>query len=80
MASFEDNTQVFIIRIWVERREIEGAPTEWRGVIEHIPGGQRRYLKDLGDILVFIRPYLKSIGVNVGAGWRMRQWLKRWTR
>jgi hypothetical protein len=77
MALFEDNTQVFIVRVWLERREIEGAKVKWRGVIEHVPSGERRYLKDLDDILVFIRPYLKGMRVNFGVDWRLRQWLKR---
>ena len=55
MASFEDNTQVFIVRVWLERREIEGVAAEWRGVVEHVPSGERRYLKDLDDLAVISR-------------------------
>jgi hypothetical protein len=58
MALFEDNTHVFIIRIWFERREIEGATEEWRALIEHMPSGHRRYLKDLDAILNFMALYL----------------------
>jgi hypothetical protein len=66
MMLFEDNTHVFIVRIWFERREIEGATEEWRAVIEHMPSGRRRYLKDLGTILDFIASYLlKERNVNL---------------
>jgi hypothetical protein len=80
MALFEDNTQVFIVRVWLERREMEGAKVEWRGVIEHVPSGERRYLRDLEDILAFIVPYLGGVGVKFDLCWRMRQWLRRWKR
>ena len=65
MAAFEDNTQVFIVRIWYEPRHTEQAPDEWRGVIEHVPSGERRYLKDLNHIIAFIIPYLKVIQTNI---------------
>jgi len=58
MKLFEDNTQVFIIRIWFERREIEGAAEPWRGVIEHMPGGQRCYVTETSAILDFMASYL----------------------
>jgi hypothetical protein len=58
MKLFEDNTQVFIIRIWFERREIEGAAEPWRGVIEHMPSGGRCYVTETGAILDFMTSYL----------------------
>ena len=54
MKLFEDNTHVFIIRIWFERREFEGVAEPWRGVIEHIPSGQRHYVKEIDTILNFM--------------------------
>jgi len=52
----EENTHVFIVRIWCERREIEGRMPTWRGMIEHVPSGERRYFKDLDEIHGFIAP------------------------
>ena len=52
MLLFEDNTHVFIVRIWLEPREIEGAEPERRGVIEHLPTGARRYIRDLKEIII----------------------------
>jgi len=66
MQLFEDNTCVFIIRIWFEPRSIEGAAELWRGTIIHIPTGKRRYVKDLGDITTFMRPYLEERKANMG--------------
>jgi hypothetical protein len=58
----ESDTQVFIIRIWFERREMQGALPKWRGVVEHLGTGQRFYLEDLAEIAAFIRPYLEAKG------------------
>ncbi len=77
MTLFEDKTHVFMVRIWLERREIEGASTEWRGVIEHVTSGERQYLKDMDDITAFIAPYLEQMGVRFRKRWRLRLWLKQ---
>ena len=77
MTLFEDKTHVFMVRVWLERREIEGAGAEWRGVIEHMTSGERRYLNDLEDITNFIAPYLTEMGVKFAPYWRLRRWLKR---
>lgn len=68
---FEDNTYVFTVRIWLEPREIEGASPEWRGVVEHVPSGKRRYIQALDDIPPFIAPYLEAMGVNISNQWSM---------
>jgi hypothetical protein len=77
MNSFKEYTQVFIVRVWREPRERKGARPEWRGVIEHVPDGERCYVRDLDDISTFIAPYLEMMGVRFGFGRRVRTWLKR---
>ena len=67
MKLFEDNTHVFIIRIWFERREIEGAAELWRGVIEHVPGGRRCYVNDIDAISDFLASCLLEDG-NASSG------------
>ncbi|MCP4623543.1 MAG: hypothetical protein GY850_08435 [bacterium] len=57
MKSFDENTHSFIVRIRLEPRELEGAEPELRGEIEHVASGKVRYLKDLGEIAIFIAPY-----------------------
>lgn len=74
MGSSEKNRQVFIIRIWREGRDIEGASPAWRGEIESTQTGERRYLKNLDDILAFIAPYLERMGVRLDLRWRVKQW------
>lgn len=83
MTLFEDNTRVFIVRIWLERRDIESATVEWRGVIEHIGpdndkiDNEKHYFNSLDDIATFIAPCLEVMGVELGLFWRAKQWLKQ---
>lgn len=76
MKSFEDNTHAFIVRVWLEPREIDGATPEWRGVIEHVPSGERRYLKDLSEAEMFIAACLKVICPERSKNKRSRHWLE----
>ncbi len=65
MGSNQESTHVFVVRIWREDREIEGAAPQWRGSIEHVRDGQRRYVKTLSKVIEFIVPYLEAMGVDV---------------
>ncbi len=76
-SSFENNTQVFIIRIWLERREMDCAAPVWRGVIEHMPSGERHYMKDLDDIMIFAMPFLEGIGIKPTLFWQVKRGLNR---
>lgn len=81
MAFYEVNIHSFIIKIWLEETVEEAGRAIWRGHITHVPSGERRYLKDLDDIAVFITPYLEGMGVKFGLRWRLKMWFKRvWAR
>lgn len=69
--------QSFIIKLWIEKASEQGGAANWRGYITHVPGGERRYLKDLSEITAFITPHLQGLGVRVGVWWRVRSWLGR---
>ena len=60
----EDNAAAYIVRVWLEHREVEGAALEWRGSIEHVASGRTKYLTDLEELATFIRPFLKAMGVS----------------
>ena len=60
----EDNTTAYIVRVWLEQREVEGVPVVWRGCIEHVASGRTKYLTDLDEIARFIRPVLEAMGVS----------------
>ncbi len=48
---------------------------EWRGVIESTVDNERRFLKSLEDIIIFILPYLKKMGVKLELNRQFKQWL-----
>ena len=83
MKSFEENTHAFVVRVWLEPRELEGAQPEWRGVIEHVPSGERLYIKDLEEVVSFIGSYLPSTKEERRKP-RLAQewfgWVKAWTK
>jgi hypothetical protein len=54
----------FIVKVWVEEPAHGADRPNWRGHVTHVPGGERRYLKDLGDIVDFIAPYLEQIALR----------------
>jgi hypothetical protein len=54
MRSFEDHVHSFVIRVWQEPREIEGAGPEWRGRIEHVQSGEGVYFRSLDKLVEFI--------------------------
>lgn len=43
----------FVIRLWVERRDMVGAP-EWRFRVQHVQSGEGLYVRTLGDLLTFV--------------------------
>jgi hypothetical protein len=57
----------FIVKVWIEGPAQGVDRANWRGHVTHVPGGERRYLKDLGDIIDFIAFYLEQIGLGVDA-------------
>jgi hypothetical protein len=76
--SYESNTHPFIVKIWLEETAEEAGRATWRGHITHVPSGEQRYLQDLDDILTFIAPYLKGMGVKPGPFLEIRLWWRRW--
>ncbi len=60
----EDNAAAFIVRVWLEHREVEDAPITWRGSIEHAASGKVKYLTNLNDLAQYIRPFLEAMGAH----------------
>lgn len=59
MAQAQDSNQhLFIVRIWTDPEHTP--PALARGLIEHVPSGERQYFKDLGDIQGFVSRQLAS--------------------
>jgi hypothetical protein len=60
----DDETQVFIVRLWRERREIEGARPVLRGTVEHVASGERRSIRNMDDVTAFVQPYIEAMDTN----------------
>jgi hypothetical protein len=74
---FKAKTQVFILRFWLEPREIEGTQQFWRGMIEIVPTGDRHYFTRIDEIPRLIRPYLKYHGIGGDQRKSIWQWLRQ---
>ena len=64
MRSAKDTTRAFIVRIWVEPREIMDAEPKWRGVIEQVEDGKRVYFDRLDKMRSYFDEYLREIGIR----------------
>ena len=48
----------FVVKVWFEPREAgEG---QWRGVVQSLDDGRRRYFTDLSDAVAFLRTAMAS--------------------
>jgi hypothetical protein len=48
----------FIIRIMVEPGEQSGAHVEWKGMVQYVTSGERRYFRNINDIPMLIQRIL----------------------
>jgi hypothetical protein len=64
MSLLGDRTASFILRIWREPGELGEAGSEWRGSIEHVGSGRRKFFRELDVILKFLRPHIEAIGID----------------
>ena len=76
MIQPEHLTESFVVRIWLEPREIADAQPEWRGVIEHVASGKRKYILDLDNIVVFMAEYMQGWGVKPKSWALLRQQMR----
>jgi putative component of toxin-antitoxin plasmid stabilization module len=65
MKSSKDSAHAFIVRIWMETRELKDAEPIWRGVIEHVGSGARIYFDKLEQIAIHVMPYLEAMGIKL---------------
>ena len=63
MNAIEENNHAFVVRFWLEPRELENANPIWRGVIEHVTSGRKIHLKNLEEVKQFIMEYLPDTAV-----------------
>jgi hypothetical protein len=70
----ESKVHSFIVKLWFEDETQRKGMGGWHGHITHVPSGERRYLKELEDIVAFIRPYIGELDRTVTS--KIRRWLK----
>jgi hypothetical protein len=58
MPTTNPSVFAFILRFWPEHREIDGAVPVWRGVIEHVPTGERQYFEKVDELPGILKHYL----------------------
>lgn len=75
----ENSTESFVVRVWLERRELTDAPPQWRGVVEHVGSGKRKYFLDLDTIVLFMAEYMRGWGVKPKSWVVVRQQLCRFS-
>jgi hypothetical protein len=76
MNQLEASPHSFIVKIRPEGID-EAGRAMWYGYITHVPSGERRYLRDPGEIIAFMRPYLEEIGVRFTVRWWLRSCLNQ---
>jgi hypothetical protein len=56
----DSSHHLFIVRIWTD--PAHSPPALTRGLIEHIPTGERRYFLELGEMQAFVSGQLSGRG------------------
>ncbi len=56
----------FIVKIWIDEDDEEAAPATWHGLVTEVPGGARRYVKQLSEITDFVGSRLVELRVELG--------------
>lgn len=54
MKSLDERTYTYVVKIWEERRDMAGAEPTWRGSVEDIQTGTRRYFDALHDLSSYL--------------------------
>ena len=54
MSSLDERSHTFVVRIWEERRDVEDAAPTWRGRVDDVRTGERRYFTRLEDLVAYL--------------------------
>ena len=64
MALLEDDTRVFIVRIWREKQETPESSPLCRGVVEHLGSRDRRYFVRMAELVEFLLAHSACPGLD----------------
>jgi hypothetical protein len=62
VPSEESKPPLFVMRIWVDPARSPARVS--RGMIEHVPSGEHRYFRDLGEVQAFVTSRLSSLNTT----------------
>jgi hypothetical protein len=65
VKSVNETTHAFIVRIWIEPRDLKEAEPVWRGVIEHVEGEKHVYFNSLDKMRRYFSDYLEDLGIKI---------------
>jgi hypothetical protein len=54
MSTLDERSHTFVVRIWEERRDVADAPSTWRGRVDEVRTGVRRYFTTLEDLVTYL--------------------------
>jgi hypothetical protein len=54
MSSLDERSFTFVVRIWEERRDLADALPTWRGRVDEVRSGVRRYFTTLEDLVSYL--------------------------
>ena len=54
MSSLDERSHTFVVRIWEERRDLANATPTWRGRVDEVRTGARRYFTTLEDLMTYL--------------------------
>jgi hypothetical protein len=54
MSSLDERSHTFVVRIWEERRDVADAAPTWRGRVDDVRTGVRRYFTTLEDLVNYL--------------------------
>jgi hypothetical protein len=50
----ENTSRSFLVRIWIEPREIPDQALQWRGMVLDVLSGERKYFKKFDEMIAFV--------------------------
>jgi hypothetical protein len=65
MSSLDERSHTFVVRIWEERRDVADALPTWRGRVDDVRTGVRRYFTTLDDLVNYLS---QESGMGGGPG------------
>jgi hypothetical protein len=74
LEPYENISRVFWIKIELKDNQLKGR--QILGDIRDVISGEKSLIVDLFDIITFLIPYMKRMGIHVNWFWQFVSWLR----